>query len=53
MEGRRAWATLAVTSQNLARNIWINAEEREDQAKDDLIAKLFVFETVLTSDAGI
>ncbi|KAF2874767.1 UPF0187 domain membrane protein [Massariosphaeria phaeospora] len=40
MEGRKAWTTLTVTSQNLARNIWINAEEREEFAKDDLIAKV-------------
>ncbi|KAH9884375.1 Bestrophin, RFP-TM, chloride channel-domain-containing protein [Xylariomycetidae sp. FL2044] len=40
MEGRKAWTTLTMVSQNLARNIWINAEEREDHAKDDLIAKM-------------
>ncbi|KAF2692114.1 UPF0187 domain membrane protein, partial [Lentithecium fluviatile CBS 122367] len=40
MEGRKSWTTLMTASQNLARNIWINAEEREDHAKDDLIAKV-------------
>lgn len=44
MEGRKSWTTLTMASQNLARNIWINAEEREDHAKDDLIAKVFVFD---------
>lgn len=40
MEGRKSWTTLLLASQNLARNIWINAEEREDHAKDDLLAKV-------------
>jgi predicted membrane chloride channel (bestrophin family) len=44
MEGRKYWTTLTTVSQNLARNIWINCEEREDHDKDDLIAKMFVFE---------
>jgi putative membrane protein len=43
MEGRKAWTMLTVASQNLARNIWINADEREGHEKDDLIAKVFVF----------
>jgi putative membrane protein len=43
MEGRRCWTTLTIASQNLARNLWINAVEREDHAKDDLLAKVFVF----------
>jgi predicted membrane chloride channel (bestrophin family) len=43
MEGRRAWTTLAMVSQNFARNIWINAVEREDHEKDDLLAKMLVF----------
>ncbi|KAF1973425.1 UPF0187-domain-containing protein [Bimuria novae-zelandiae CBS 107.79] len=40
MEGRRAWTSLTMVSQNLARNIWINADEREGSAKDDLLAKV-------------
>lgn len=44
MEGRKSWTTLMLASQNLARNIWINTEEREDHAKDDLLAKVFVFD---------
>ena len=40
MEGRRAWTTLTMVSQNLARNIWINALERPDSAKEDLLAKI-------------
>lgn len=33
-----------MVSQNLARNIWVNAVEREDNAKDDLLAKVYVHE---------
>ncbi|KAF2006370.1 UPF0187-domain-containing protein [Amniculicola lignicola CBS 123094] len=40
-EGRRYWAQLTLASQNLARLIWIHAEERPGpQGKDDLIAKI-------------
>ena len=42
MEGRRAWTTLTMVSQNLARNIWINAVEREENEKEDLLAKVLV-----------
>ncbi|OAG11190.1 UPF0187 domain membrane protein, partial [Paraphaeosphaeria sporulosa] len=40
MEGRRAWTQLTMVSQNLARNIWVNAVEREESAKDDLLSKV-------------
>lgn len=31
-----------MVSQNLARNIWINAVEREENEKEDLLAKVLV-----------
>lgn len=31
-----------MVSQNLARNIWINAVEREESEKEDLLAKVLV-----------
>ncbi|PVH98783.1 UPF0187-domain-containing protein, partial [Periconia macrospinosa] len=40
MEGRRAWTTLMTTSHHLARNIWVNAKEREGHKKEDLLAKI-------------
>lgn len=49
MEGRRAWTTLTMVSQNLARNIWINAVEREESAKDDLLAKVYVHDIAMQS----
>jgi putative membrane protein len=40
-EGRKYWSQLAVTSQTLARLIWIHTKEREGEfAKDDLLAKM-------------
>lgn len=40
-EGRKFWAQLALTSQNLARLIWVHANEREGElGKQDLLAKL-------------
>ena len=42
-EGRRYWAQLVLTSQNLARIFWVHAKEREgDLGKKDLLAKLLV-----------
>lgn len=41
MEGRRLWAALTTSSENLARIFWLHAREREDeQGKEDLLAKL-------------
>ncbi|KAF2815913.1 UPF0187-domain-containing protein [Mytilinidion resinicola] len=41
MEGRRYWATLILTSQNLVRLIWIHADERDgDVGKEDLLGKI-------------
>lgn len=44
VEGRKYWAQLSQTSRDLARHIWIHAEERHDQdaqtGKADLLAKL-------------
>lgn len=40
-EGRKYWAQLILTSQNLSRVIWINANEREGElGKEDLLRKL-------------
>jgi len=41
MEGRRLWANLTTSSENLARIFWLHAREREgDEGKEDLLAKL-------------
>lgn len=41
-EGRRYWAQLVLTSQNLARIFWVHAKEREGElGKKDLLAKLY------------
>lgn len=44
VEGRKYWAQLIQTSRDLARHIWIHAEERHDKSpeegKADLLAKL-------------
>ncbi|CAD6584288.1 MAG: hypothetical protein ASARMPRED_001724 [Alectoria sarmentosa] len=44
VEGRKYWAQLIQTSRDLARHIWIHAEERHEQnpeeGKADLLAKL-------------
>ena len=43
-EGRKYWSQLTLTTQNLARVIWVHAREREgDEGKEDLLAKMFVF----------
>ncbi|KAF2647615.1 UPF0187-domain-containing protein [Lophiostoma macrostomum CBS 122681] len=47
MEGRRAWTTLGMVSQNFARNVWINAVEREESAKEDLLAKITALNLVV------
>ncbi|KAK3937439.1 Bestrophin, RFP-TM, chloride channel-domain-containing protein [Diplogelasinospora grovesii] len=40
-EGRRYWAQLVLTSQNLGRVFWVHATEREgEQGQKDLLAKL-------------
>ncbi|KAK0609502.1 Bestrophin, RFP-TM, chloride channel-domain-containing protein [Bombardia bombarda] len=40
-EGRRYWAQLILTTQNLGRVIWIHASERDgEQGQKDLLAKL-------------
>lgn len=39
-DGRKYWAQLTLTSRNIGRLIWINIEERPDNAKRDLLAKL-------------
>ena len=37
-----------MVSQNLARNIWINAVESEENEKEDLLAKVSVYQTPMT-----
>lgn len=40
-EGRKYWAQLTLASQNLARLVWIHADERQgDLGKKDLLAKI-------------
>lgn len=40
-EGRRYWSQLVLASHNLARLVWVHADEREgDVGKQDLLAKL-------------
>jgi len=40
-DGRRYWSSLTLTSQNLARLIWVHAKEREGEVgKQDLLAKM-------------
>lgn len=42
-EGRRYWAQLVLTSQNLGRVFWVHTKEREgEEGKKDLLAKLCV-----------
>ncbi|KAH6611988.1 Bestrophin, RFP-TM, chloride channel-domain-containing protein [Boeremia exigua] len=41
MEGRKYWSQLQLVSQNLARTIWIHADERDGElGKQDLLSKL-------------
>lgn len=39
-EGRRYWAQLSLSTQSMARLIWIHADERPEHAKDDLLRKV-------------
>jgi putative membrane protein len=39
-DGRKYWSQLTLTCDNLARVIWVHAVEREDHAKEDLLAKM-------------
>ncbi|PSR81782.1 Bestrophin, RFP-TM, chloride channel-domain-containing protein [Coniella lustricola] len=40
MEGRKYWAQIVLSSQNLARVIWIHGKERPDTTDKDVLAKL-------------
>lgn len=40
MEGRKYWAQLILTSQNLARVFWIHTKERPGMVEKDVLAKL-------------
>lgn len=40
MEGRKYWAQLILTSQNLARVYWIHTNERPETSEKDILAKL-------------
>ena len=52
IEGRKYWAQLIQTSRDLARHIWIHAEERHDKSpelgKADLLAKLTALNLINT-----
>jgi putative membrane protein len=40
-EGRKYWSQLTVSSQTIARIIWVHTKEREGpQGKEDLLAKM-------------
>ncbi|KAK0716246.1 Bestrophin, RFP-TM, chloride channel-domain-containing protein [Lasiosphaeris hirsuta] len=53
-EGRRYWAQLILTSQNLGRVYWVHASEREgDLGKKDLLAKLTALNLVVTFAAAL
>lgn len=39
-EGRKYWAMLALHTQNLSRVVWVYAAEREENATEDLLAKV-------------
>ncbi|KAF3760366.1 hypothetical protein M406DRAFT_96217 [Cryphonectria parasitica EP155] len=40
MEGRKYWAQIILSSQNLARVFWLHAKERPDSKDKDILAKL-------------
>ncbi|KAK3325113.1 Bestrophin, RFP-TM, chloride channel-domain-containing protein [Apodospora peruviana] len=39
-EGRRYWAQLILSSQNLGRVFWVHAKERDGEVEKDLLAKM-------------
>jgi ion channel-forming bestrophin family protein len=42
-EARKYWAQLTVTTQSIARILWVHVKERQgQQGKEDLLAKVFV-----------
>ncbi|KAK4495704.1 hypothetical protein PRZ48_012972 [Zasmidium cellare] len=49
-EGRRYWATLMLTARNLARLIWVHAQERHEESEElgkaDLLAKLAALQLI-------
>lgn len=52
-EGRKYWAQLAQTTQNLARLIWIHAEERKDFEKEDLLGKVTFCNMLVTFSVAL
>ena len=50
-EGRKYWAQLILTSRNLARLIWVHAQERHEESpelgKEDLLSKLSAMNLIL------
>ncbi|KAI4866014.1 UPF0187-domain-containing protein [Hypoxylon rubiginosum] len=46
-EGRKYWSQLIFTCQGLGRVIWLHAVERENTAKEDLLAKLTAMNLVV------
>lgn len=48
-EGRKYWAQLILTSQNLARVFWIHTKDRPETLEKDTLAKLSVAFSAPTS----
>ncbi|KAI1821467.1 Bestrophin, RFP-TM, chloride channel-domain-containing protein [Xylaria intraflava] len=46
-EGRRCWSQLMLATQNLGRTYWLNAVERPEAAKDDLLGKLTAMNLII------
>ncbi|KAI0420986.1 Bestrophin, RFP-TM, chloride channel-domain-containing protein [Xylaria grammica] len=46
-EGRRCWSQLILASQSLGRVFWVNAIERPETAKEDLLGKLTAMNLVV------
>ena len=40
MEGRKYWAQLILTCQNLGRVFWLHTKERPESKEKDILAKL-------------
>jgi predicted membrane chloride channel (bestrophin family) len=52
-DGRKAWATLAVQSRNLARYVWVHIIERPGQEEEDLLAKVTAINLILAFSVAL
>lgn len=52
MEGRKYWAQVILSSQNLARTFWIHTKERPDKKEKDILAKLSVLPSTAAANYG-